>query len=345
MHPVAEALVAYFDRAGRRPIVVASHPRSGTHLLIDSLRLNFPACRSWKRRGESLHRLYLHLDELARLGPAEAVALASRCERPVLKTHALGDFSAASLTPGPCPCDPDVVAWLRANAAGFLYVYRDPRDVMKSLHAFNRESGAAAGVSLGAFIRQREHGLTRPALWARHVTGWVADASVHCVAMETLLRRPDVALSGIAERLGLAPDACGKAGGAACDWRLPPKPRTLLRMRFARLFARHPASTAIGPGLTVERPWESLLTREDRQFFRDEIGDLLIKLGYEESDDWIDPANDGQIKYPAGFWNGPAVRAGAATLPTEQPARAHAWRGGAAAGSAASAARRLGVQQ
>src|SRR3954451_10415909 len=142
MRPVAQALVAHFDRARRRPIVVASHPRSGTHLLIDSLRLNFRECRSWKRLGENLHRLYLNLDELDGLEPDEAVELASRCKQPVLKTHALGDFSAACLKPGPCPCDPELVAWLRANAASFLYVYRDPREVMKSLHAFVRASPA-----------------------------------------------------------------------------------------------------------------------------------------------------------------------------------------------------------
>src|SRR3954454_20906472 len=186
MRPVAQALDAYFDRTRRRPIVVASHPRSGTHLLIDSLRLNFPECRAWKRLGENLHRLYLNLDELDRLTPAEAIAVASRCRRPVLKTHALADFSAASLIPGPCPCDPALVAWLRANAASFLYVYRDPREVMKSLHAFVQASPGTAGpvaangdgegggdgagraaTTLGAFIRQREHGQSRPALWAR----------------------------------------------------------------------------------------------------------------------------------------------------------------------------------
>ena len=321
MGPVAGALINYFDRTQCRPIVVASHPRSGTHLLIDSLRLNFPECRAWKRLGENLHRLYLNLDELARLTPAEAIAVASRCKRPVLKTHALADFSAANLIPGPCPCDPELVTWLRGNGASFLYVYRDPREVMKSLHGFVRASpantgpGAAAdgdgdgacpgAATLGAFLREREHGVSRPALWARHVTGWVGDASVHCVAMESLLRRPDVPLSGLAERLGLTSDAGRQAAGAPGHWRLPPKPRTLLRLRLARLFTRHPSSTAIGPGLTVDEPWQSLLGREDRQFFRDEVGDLLIKLGYEDSDDWTDPARDGEPRYPAGFWASP----------------------------------------
>ena len=212
---------------------------------------------------------------------------------------------------------------------------------MKSLHAFVQASpaepspGAAhadgdgdgacrAATTLGAFLRQREHGLSRPALWARHVTGWVADPSVYCVAMESLLRRPDVALSGLAERLGLASDACRRWAGAPSQWRLPPKPLTLLRLRLARLFRRYPASTAIGPGLTVDEPWQALLGRADRQFFRNEVGDLLVKLGYEDSDDWTDPANDGGPKYPAGFWaSSPATGRAAAAAPPRG-----AWRGG-----------------
>src|SRR4051794_27731921 len=46
-------------RPERRPVVVASHPRSGTHLLIDLLRRQFPACASWKYPLERMDRLYL----------------------------------------------------------------------------------------------------------------------------------------------------------------------------------------------------------------------------------------------------------------------------------------------
>ena len=45
-------LIKGLDRDGIRPIVVASHPRCGTHLLIDTLRLNCPETRGWKFPGE-----------------------------------------------------------------------------------------------------------------------------------------------------------------------------------------------------------------------------------------------------------------------------------------------------
>jgi hypothetical protein len=32
--------------------------------------------------------------------------------------------------------------------------------------------------------------------------------------------------------------------------------------------------------------WQNVFTEEDKRVFKEEAGDLLIKLGYEESDQW-----------------------------------------------------------
>ena len=45
-----------------KPILIASHPRSGTHLTIDLLRKQFQECQSYKRLGEPFDRLYLALE-------------------------------------------------------------------------------------------------------------------------------------------------------------------------------------------------------------------------------------------------------------------------------------------
>src|SRR4051794_28399866 len=60
----AGRFVSWLEAHAVRPIVVVSHPRSGTHLMMDALRLNFRECRAWKRPGEPLERLYLNLDSL-----------------------------------------------------------------------------------------------------------------------------------------------------------------------------------------------------------------------------------------------------------------------------------------
>ncbi len=41
-----------------KPILIASHPRSGTHLTIDLLRKQFLECQSSKRLGEPLDKIY-----------------------------------------------------------------------------------------------------------------------------------------------------------------------------------------------------------------------------------------------------------------------------------------------
>ena len=60
---VFERAPASLDEVGR-PIVVATHRRSGTHLTIDTLRRNFPECRPRMLPLESLHRSYLNLDRM-----------------------------------------------------------------------------------------------------------------------------------------------------------------------------------------------------------------------------------------------------------------------------------------
>lgn len=45
-----------------------------------------------------------------------------------------------------------------------------------------------------------------------------------------------------------------------------------------------PESTAIINGESQD--WEALFTAEDRAFFHEQTGDLLLELGYEPTADW-----------------------------------------------------------
>jgi len=49
------------EKAGS-PILVISHPRSGTHLTIDFLRRQFEECQSYKYPFESQSHLYLPIE-------------------------------------------------------------------------------------------------------------------------------------------------------------------------------------------------------------------------------------------------------------------------------------------
>jgi len=287
------------DRIGCRPIVVASHPRSGTHLCIDTLRLNFRQCSSWKLCGEPADRLYLDLDRLLRAhGPDPTdliLKVLRRAERPPIKTHKLPDCpprrGTARFAPG---IEAEMAAWLRESAI-YIYLYRDGREVLCSLHQFMKGYAAEARVPLSQFIRQRPGGVGRVRAWAEHIRRWVDDPTVYCVAMEELQHCPERTMPGLAEKLGLRWD-----GGSV---RRPANCGSTFIDRLRRRLAFRPPSTAIAPDPRFDRPtsWRHAFTDADRAFFHKEADDLLIKLGYEDSDEWVTSSFEPRPRFPALF--------------------------------------------
>lgn len=86
-----------FDSIGK-PIIVASHPRSGTHLTMDLLRKQFPVCATYKFPTQSLDQLYLALEALSAppresISEARALKILKKSQRPIIKTHACPTFS------------------------------------------------------------------------------------------------------------------------------------------------------------------------------------------------------------------------------------------------------------
>ena len=265
-----------------QPVIVASHPRSGTHLLIDLLRRQFSACRSWKWPGERLDRLYCSIDELnggrGRLDEATARRILGRTDRPLIKTHAWPDFQETFLAPHHDGLDPEWPAWLHGNGS-ILYVYRDGRDVLCSYQMMRRRMDASSPDSIGAFLRGQDPGrdVNRVRRWADHVQAWRVTESRHLVSFESMLSHPEEVIERLGEHLGLVP-----------EWQTPLLPErfsSIWESRWARLFQMRPKSTAIlGIG---SKNWEETFTREDQIFFHQEAGDLLVDLGYVDSDEWV----------------------------------------------------------
>jgi hypothetical protein len=273
------------DRLGVRPLIVASHPRSGTHLVIDSFRRQLVECRSWKWPFEPLDRLYLNLDSLLalpepRIAEGSALRLLRRARRPLIKTHCLPGFANWFRTQQVAEVAPHWRTWLERNAE-VCYVLRDGRAVMCSYHAFTRGFEAQADVPLGEFIRQERDGVSRVRAWAEHVRAWLAEPGVHVVRFEELVRQPEATLEKAAERFA--------ATFRRAQPLLPRKGSGSLRPRLARLLGVHPESSAIRGSLEPARAprWRELFSQEDREFFRREAGELLIELGYESCADWV----------------------------------------------------------
>lgn len=267
----------------QRPVVIASHPRSGTHLTIDLLRRQFRECRSWKLPGEKLNRLYLDLNALfdpASRSPVDdrkALAILRRVPCPLVKTH----LRWHQLEAGAAGGNP-WLQWL-IRRGRFVYVYRDVRDVMCSYHFFCMidERGRRP---LAEFIRQESDGASRVRGWVDHVTGWRGRPGVHELRFEDLVRDPAAMVAKLAEHLGLEPLNRTPV--------LPRRFRGVWESRMNRLLGWRPACTAIisrYKGHRLER-WREAFTRDDRAFVQREAGDLLRELGYERSPEWVEDA-------------------------------------------------------
>jgi len=265
-----------------QPVIVASHPRSGTHLLMDLLRRQFDACRSWKWPGERLDRLYCSIDELGaergRLDASTARQILSRTRRPLVKTHAWPGLQDTFLAPHHDGLAPEWVEWLRENGTT-LYVHRDGRDVMCSYQMMRSRMEASPSEPVGTFMRASDPGQdeNRVRRWARHVQTWTERDTAHVLSFESILDTPRSVIESLGEILGLAP-----------AWREPllPEPfSSIWESRWARLVHMRPDSSAIlGTGA---KDWQDAFSKEDRRFFHREAGDVLTTLGYVESSQWV----------------------------------------------------------
>jgi hypothetical protein len=205
-----------------------------------------------------------------------------RTPRPLVKTHTHGGLAACAFETQRCEVSSEIGQWLRSRGR-FIYMYRDGREVMRSLHQFMQLFAPEARVPFSQFLRQEINGLSRPRIWAEHVRSWFAISSALCVSMEELSQDPATVLARLAEELKLPKPSHPP--------RLPRRCDTDFLSRLWRRISPRPASTAI-----VARPehvqcdqWQDAFDdAKDREFFQREAGELLISLGYETSERWVE---------------------------------------------------------
>ncbi len=272
-----------------RPVVVASHQRSGTHLLLDLLRRQFRECDAWKLPGEKLSRLYVTLEAIENpavespLTPKQVLRILERCERPLIKTHMVLPRLFAGKREAGGNLDEAWIAWLERQAQ-ILYVHRDVREVMCSLLLFwiGHAPATRSSTSLSEFIRQLDgSGRNRVSAWSDHVRAHLDDPRVQSIAFRDVLEDTADTVTDLGEFIHCKP-----------RYRMPLLPtrtRGIWRSRLARIVSWRPvATTVLGrpPGVSLPR-WRDALTRDDRIFVHEHAGDVLTRLGYESSDSWI----------------------------------------------------------
>jgi hypothetical protein len=255
-----------------RVVVIASHRRSGTHLMLDSLRSNV---RDVGRRFMTLERIEPSHEKHM---PVAEFDRRLRSQRGVVlvKTHAL----------------PGAGAWQAQEAADYasellataptIYVHRDGRDVLVSLYRFVQSySPQVAAQSFAEFLRAKHTGpdapgISRPAYWQRHVLAWLDRGPTTTASYERLQGEFETSLRSIADALdlGLRP--------ALSQVRLEPRGRRIpVLHRLQRVLGLRPVgSTAIRPQAGRVGGWRQVFDPADLAWFESEASAAMRRLGY-----------------------------------------------------------------
>lgn len=262
------------------PVLVASHPRSGTHLVIDTIRRQVPGMRNWRPWGLPLDHLYLNLERTCsdnrHFDDALARRILARPRRGILKTHFLADLSESWIAEESGPLAPRWRAL--AEAARAIYINRHPLKVMASYHQFLAGIDPhIATLGFRAFLESPHWTGTTDRLgwWQQHATGWLNRPNTHVLHYEGLMRDPAKALAGVGAFLGETIKNRQPY--------LPPMVTTVNRTRMDRLLRLSPDSTAIvADSKRFPAPdWRSALGSTELDWIEGRCGALLHRLGYD----------------------------------------------------------------
>jgi len=261
-----------------RPIIVASHMRSGTHLTIDLLRRHFAETNPKLRPLETLHHLYVDMDSFNPghhnpMTTDEALRLLTRNPRPIIKTHTLPDVTL---------CKPEFRPIVERiyERAQIISVVRDGRSVMLSLKRFEMPWNAEARGSFSEFMRTQWEGLVRPAYWDKHVRAWQKSSNSFTIRYDHIVKNTKDALRELGAFLGMSP--------SMREPLLPPAMKSRYDGWFRRLIGNTETTNIPGerPGPGEPRTWQEQFSPEDRAYFDSLAGNLLIELGYEPDHTW-----------------------------------------------------------
>jgi len=253
-----------------RIVVVASHRRSGTHLVLDLLRRNVRDAQHrfmTLERIEPTHEKHVPIVEFdRRLSSQRGVVL--------VKAHAL---PGTGVWRAP---EADAYAAELLAEAPTIYVHRDGRDVLLSLYRFvSSYSPAVAAQSFAEFLRSNHTGIdaagiSRPAYWQRHVMAWLDRGPTTLASYERLQDDFEASLRAIAERLDLA------LRPTLTAVRLEPRRRRIPVLDHALRILRPASSTAIRPQAGRIGGWHQVFDDADLAWFAAEASVGMRRLGY-----------------------------------------------------------------
>ncbi len=253
----------------KTPIIVTSHPRSGTHLTIDLIRRHFPETRIKKKWGRNTLS-FLSIgsfnvrDESKRLNAETyALKLIAPCKYPIIKLHTYAWYGIEKNFP-------HWAQWMKEKGK-IIFVVRDIRPVMPSMHLYEQSFNPNARCSIKEFIRQPYLGRgNRIIYWNEQIVNWNNNHNCLYLNYNDIINHPENTIEKISSYIGIAPNIQHPF--------LPQKVTSLWKARFQRIFSTNPQSTAIVgyyKGQKIQK-WQNLFDQQDLDFI-----DTYSKEGME----------------------------------------------------------------
>lgn len=216
----------------QRPVLVASHPRSGTHLAMDVMLRQFASCQNWRLYGLPVDHLYLNIERLGaktrRFSDKHARQIINRPRRALLKTHYCAEFTSS---------------WVQDESNPIEDRWRNlvtGAHVMASYHQFlSAIDPSVSGSDLMSFMQTLHwvHSTDRLGWWQMHVHSWSTRPNVRLLRYEDLVKEIFVVIEKMS--LMLEEMALNKTP------MLPPRVTSVFQTRVDRLLRLSPQSTAI----------------------------------------------------------------------------------------------------
>jgi hypothetical protein len=222
-------------RNARNCIFVISHPRSGTHLLIDFIRKNFPKYKRKLKPWESASHNYVGLDSLGWQERIDAQLRDRNESHFLLHSHYAGVVTATEQL---------AMEKLEPERSVFFYPFRQFSTTIKSYAEFRRASGP-----IEPFLLQIDQFFGRDTTVEQcirmHAEKWLP-RDIHWVDIDRLMSDPEITCKRLAELIEENP--------ADITQRLPRRRR--FAGRFAEFVQRLTGRESTEYCVDYEIPWQ-----------------------------------------------------------------------------------------
>lgn len=250
-------------------IFANSKPKSGSHLLLQVMK-GFTQIMPYK---------YVEAD------PVRTIEKEGRRKSNAEVLRELQRIPQGVIGWGYVEASPENVAWLCQPHRVNYFIYRDPRDMLVSQVFFATDMREEHGMhayytslpDFGERLKTAITGIDRDGQYMVSVSHryagvfeWLQQEHVMCIRFEDLINNREATLDAMLDEV------------ESTGYRIPTQREKALQILVDAIQPKK--SHTFRSGKTGG--WRHHFTDEHKELFKDVAGDLLVRLGYEENNDW-----------------------------------------------------------